>query len=79
MFNAMAVKLPAVAVVVEVHLPSDPMPTTATVANSAGAAPPSTECGMPATNAAVFGSTPRMIMMPPMVVAGPSARSARGT
>ena len=41
------------------------MPTTATVANNASAAPPSTECGIPATMAAVFGSTPRMIMMPP--------------
>ena len=46
-------------------LASDWMPTTATVANNASAAPPSTECGIPATIAAVFGSTPRMIMIPP--------------
>ena len=41
------------------------MPTTATVANIASAAPPSTGCGMPATIAAAFGSNPRMIMIAP--------------
>ena len=41
------------------------IPTTATVANIASAAPPSTGCGMPATIAAAFGSNPRMIMIAP--------------
>ena len=41
------------------------MPTTATVANMASAAPPSTGCGMPATIAAALGSNPRMIMITP--------------
>ena len=40
-------------------------PTTATVANIASAAPPSTGCGIPATIAAAFGSNPRMIMIDP--------------
>src|SRR5450631_1078067 len=41
------------------------MPTTATVANMARAAPPSTGRGTPATTAAALGSSPRMIMMAP--------------
>ena len=41
------------------------MPTTATVANIAMAAPPSTGCGMPATIAPAFGISPIRIMMTP--------------
>ncbi len=41
------------------------MPTTATVANIASAAPPRTGCGMPATTAAALGNRPSRIMMTP--------------
>ena len=41
------------------------MPTTATVANSVIAAPPSTGAGMDSTTLAVLGSTPNTIMMTP--------------
>ena len=41
------------------------MPTTATVANIAIAAPPSTGCGMAATIAPAFGISPMMIMITP--------------
>ena len=41
------------------------MPTTATVANIASAAPPSTGCGMLATMAPALGISPMMIMMTP--------------
>ena len=40
-------------------------PTTATVANIARAAPPSTGCGMPATIAPAFGTSPSRIMITP--------------
>ena len=43
------------------------IPTTATVANMASAAPPSTACGMPATTAPAFGTSPMRIMMRPAV------------
>ena len=41
------------------------MPTTATVANIARAAPPSTGCGILATSAAAFGISPMRIMITP--------------
>jgi hypothetical protein len=44
-------------------LPNVCTPTTATAANIASAAPPSTGSGIPATIAAAFGSEPRMIMI----------------
>ena len=42
-------------------------PTTATVANIASAAPPSTGWGMPATMAPALGIRPMMIMIRPAV------------
>ena len=42
-------------------------PTTATVANIARAAPPSTGCGMPATMAPAFGISPITTMISPAV------------
>ena len=41
------------------------MPVAATMPNITSPAPPSTNCGIASTKAAILGSMPRMIMMMP--------------